>query len=109
MADTLAALAEALRCGADGAVRGTPSQNQEVALGVAPHLGGGNVARNARHLLGAQQVHAVMVVWVVADGAELIQLLQTTNTMLKTLRPRNRPRTRECLRVALIWTEAATI
>ncbi len=93
----------------DGAVGRPPAEDQQLARGRTEGLEGRNVAGNAGDLLLAQQLHAVVVVRVVADVAGHVGLLESADAMLEPRRAGYCPRPGKRLRVARIRLERRRI
>src|SRR4029077_8683011 len=79
-----------------------PAEHEQLALLLAVDDELGEPIGDARHLLGAQTHHGVVVLRVVRHVAGAVLLLDAADAVLETRRAGDRPRPRQGLRVAQI-------
>ena len=95
------------RC--DRAKGRTPSEHQDLAVGIAVYLEWRNIRDRAIDLLLTQFDHQVMVLRIVIDVAGDVLLFDATDAVLKSGRAGQRPGTRQSLFVARVRHEVLRI
>src|SRR4029077_13109054 len=93
----------------DGAVGGTPGNDEEVAFGIAGRQHVGNVLNDGIDFRGTNANHVLVVQRLVVDVAAYVLFFQAANTVLEAFGARNGPGTGECVGIPLVGHEALWI
>ena len=107
--DLLAAGAHPADRGLDRAPRAPPAEHEQVGVVRVVDLDRRDVVGDARHLLGPEAHHVLVVLGVVVDVAGAVLLLEAADAVHEAGRARDRPRAGQRLGVAQVGPEVAVV